>query len=752
LPELRTALREGAADSWGHVQETTARADDEGVPAAIGRLPYFPALDGLRTLALGAVLLDHAGVAVVVGGHFGVTVFFVLSGFLVTALLLQEREGSGRIDVLAFWGRRARRLVPASLVFFGLTLLYLIVRPGRAPTTVVGDGLAALTWVANWRFVLTNRSYGDLFADPTPFAHVWSLAVEEQFYLVLPVAASLLLGRSARHALTRRLGVALTLVIAASTALLWSTYEPGHDPLRPYYGTDTRIAELAIGALLAVLLVRRGRLRTLSRTARAWTSFAAAPALAVVIACTLQLTTQDAGTYRGGLTAVAVATAVIVVACTDRTTWIARLLSLRPLPQLGRVSYGAYLFHWPLFLWVDERSMGYGGNKLLAVRLVLTWTLAFVSFQLVERPIRSVSIPRGLGPLAWANASIAVASVLVVVVSVAVPTDGRSSLFASGTTFDAPPLPEAPKAPAVVAPPVAPRPSSVAPSRATAAPAAEGAEALGGSAGREPARPAATPRSPAGPQSPPPAPTAASTTTTTQPADTLLRVAVVGDSLAYNLAEALARTSRSDILVYNLSVGGCPISRGGTRRFPDGTEFTIAAHCRWWDQPQNERTENLRAFDADIVLVEDALNEVVDRKLPDWPDYRAPGDPRLDAWLLNEYQAAAKVFSERGATVVFADAPCADWDRMDHWRSLTDGDRRVAALNRVYDNVVAATTKVAHLYERICPDHQFQDEVEGDEKGRPDGLHLSDLAADRLAERWLGPLLREVQRSRPPDL
>jgi hypothetical protein len=170
--------------------------------------------------------------------------------------------------------------------------------------------------------------------------------------------------------------------------------------------------------------------------------------------------------------------------------------------------------------------------------------------------------------------------------------------------------------------------------------------------------------------------------------------------------------------------------------------------CGWWDQPGDERRENLLDFRPDIVLVEDALNEVVDRKLPEWPDYRTVGDPRFDAWLLIEYRAAAEVFSSTGATVVFADAPCADWTRLEHWRSLPDPERRVAALNRIYDSVVAATTKVAKLFDRLCPGGKFTDTIEGVSNARPDGFHLVDEACFRLAERWLAPYVREVAASR----
>src|SRR5207237_554156 len=149
------------------------------------RLGYMPGLDGLRALALIAVILFHSGFRWAKGGFLGVTTFFVLSGFLITSLLLVERHGTGRLDLRAFWARRVRRLAPALLVLVGVVAVLLVVAPPRSSSGVIGDGIAALGWVANWRFVFSHHSYAALFSQPSPFDHTWSLAIEEQFYLVV---------------------------------------------------------------------------------------------------------------------------------------------------------------------------------------------------------------------------------------------------------------------------------------------------------------------------------------------------------------------------------------------------------------------------------------------------------------------------------------------------------------------------------------------------------------------------------------
>ena len=660
---------------------TTAPTHDrDEVAAADGRLPYLPALDGLRTWALLAVLLDHAGVPAVVGGHFGVTVFFVLSGFLITALLLQEHARSGRIDLTAFWSRRARRLVPATLVFFVLTVLYLIYLATAYPSTIVGDGIASLTWVANWRFVSSGRSYGDLFVDPTPFAHLWSLAVEEQFYLVLPILLVLLLG-SRRLARPGRIALVLGGIVVASSALMWLTYTPESGPVRQYYGTDTRVAELAVGALVAAILVHGTGLRSMPGRVRSLVSIAGAVAILGIVGAMLTLSTTSHLTYRGGLLVVALLAALVVVACTAHDSLPARVLSRWPLPQLGKATYGAYLFHWPVVLATASMPDTVGR---LALRIVATWALALASYALVERPIRTAAFPPFVGGIVWIGASASAAALLVVVTTFATPRELLSPIEVALGPAE-PPYRGSRPAIDLVAPGAVDQP---------------------------------------------------------------LRVAVVGDSLAQNLAEALHRwaAQQGDVLVYDLSLPGCTIGRGGSRRYADGAPATTNDVCLWWEDPMNKRSVYLQQFDPDVVLIQDALNNVPDRMPRGWTDFRTVGDRRLDRWLVAEYRAAANVFAANGAAVVLADAVCADWTQLEHWQGIPDLDQRVHALNRVYRSLGPAIT-IAPLAEQVCREGTFVSTVEGVEGARPDGFHLAPAAADRLVARWLGPLLWDVERT-----
>jgi peptidoglycan/LPS O-acetylase OafA/YrhL len=211
------------------------------------RLPHVPGLNGLRGLAVAAVLLFHAGLSWIPGGQLGVTVFFTISGFLITSLLLLEKHRTGAIALRAFWGRRARRLVPAMLVCFALVAVVVRLSTTPASEGIGWDAVAAATWTANWRFVLHHQQYADLFSLPSPFQHFWSLAVEEQFYVFFPLLAVAVLGRRGTRLRSGRLAVLLTALVAASTWQAVRLYDAGQGLGHAYYGTDARMAEILVG-------------------------------------------------------------------------------------------------------------------------------------------------------------------------------------------------------------------------------------------------------------------------------------------------------------------------------------------------------------------------------------------------------------------------------------------------------------------------------------------------------------------------
>ena len=359
------------------------------------RLPRTLALDGVRGLAVAAVVLYHAAPRGLVGGHLGVTLFFALSGFLITSLLLSEHAHTGGIDLRGFWARRAKRLVPALPVALLLVAAVATWTPNPA-SHLLQDAIATMTWSANWWFLTSGQSYADLFHDPSPLQHTWSLAVEEQYYVLFPLLV-LLLVRRGRAVLG--LGLAALVVLSLGTGAWLSLHGAGSTRL--HYGTDVRVAEILVGALLAAALQQGQGWRRLPAPV--------APVLGVGSAAFLVwsvLTVHDDSRYvqRGGWALTALAGCGLLTAAVQ-PGFVARTLSTWPLVRLGEQSYGAYLFHWPLFLLITKDSTGVDGGLLLLTRLTAVLLLAEASLRVVELPVRlsRLSLAGGLGSWAFAG-------------------------------------------------------------------------------------------------------------------------------------------------------------------------------------------------------------------------------------------------------------------------------------------------------------------------------------------------------------
>jgi len=304
-------------------------------------LTYQPALDGVRALAVAAVLAFHGGVAALAGGFLGVDAFFVLSGFLITSLLLAERARTGRIDLLAFWGRRARRLLPALLLL--VAVVALVARwtmPREELSALRWDALAAVAYVANWRMADRDGDYFAATGTPSPLQHTWSLGIEEQFYLLWPMivlGVLALAGRRWRGPLL----AACVIGAAGSWALGAALYRPDAVD-RVYYRTDTRAVALLVGCGLAVALSGREAVR--SRVRRL--VIAALATVGAGMTAVLWATADggDEWLFDTGLWVAAVAVAAVIAhVVISPTSAIARLLAVPPLIWLGRISYGVYL-------------------------------------------------------------------------------------------------------------------------------------------------------------------------------------------------------------------------------------------------------------------------------------------------------------------------------------------------------------------------------------------------------------------------
>ncbi|MGH7685233.1 MAG: acyltransferase family protein, partial [Candidatus Dormibacteria bacterium] len=388
------------------------------------RARYMPGLDGLRAVAVLAVIAYHLNLTWAPGGLLGVGVFFVLSGYLITNLLLAERERTGTIALGEFWRRRARRLFPALWVMLGVVILWAALgEPSRLPM-LRGDVVAALLYYSNWWYAVSHVAYFASFGPPSPLGHLWSLAVEEQFYLVWPlllaVGAYVLARRPKpvvplvlrmRPALGLRPLLPVTLIVlaaAASAALMALMWSPGHDPDRVYYGTDTRAFELLLGAALAFVWPSRRLVRPLRGGQRATLDVLGFTGLAVIAVLIVVTDQYHWFIYRGGFLLLSVATVAVIAAASHPATLTRRVLGVAPLRWLGVRSYGVYLWHFPVIVLTTPLVDTTGPHVIRGlIQVGATVLIAAVSWRYVEQPIRLHGFGVLLMPLRSARFAIA---------------------------------------------------------------------------------------------------------------------------------------------------------------------------------------------------------------------------------------------------------------------------------------------------------------------------------------------------------
>ncbi|MCX6510349.1 MAG: acyltransferase family protein [Actinobacteria bacterium] len=344
-------------------------------------IPHLPGLDGVRGLAVIGVLLFHGGFVWAKGGFLGVSTFFTLSGFLITNLLVREFEGSSSLNLVRFWGRRLRRLMPAALAAIALIGLvwWRIGTPEQLASLRI-DMLASLGYVANWRLWTSGISYGSLFSQPTPFQHFWSLAIEEQFYLVFPLVVLACMRIGGRRLLT----VVCAVGAVASITLMWLQRS---DFDRIYYGTDTRVAELLFGVLLALWWSRRDRnTNKRSSSQPVWDAVGVA-ALIGILAAWYTINEMSPKLALGGLPIYAALSTLLIYTAT-RPGLVSRLFSNSALRWAGLLSYGLYLYHWPIFLVLSQDRTGLSTAPLFVLRMAVTLGLSLLSYFFLEMPIR----------------------------------------------------------------------------------------------------------------------------------------------------------------------------------------------------------------------------------------------------------------------------------------------------------------------------------------------------------------------------
>ena len=355
---------------------------------------YMPGLDGLRALAVLAVIAYHEQLGWAPGGLLGVGVFFTLSGYLITDLLLGQWARSGGLNLGDFWLRRARRLLPALFVMLAVVTAWItVVSPGRL-ASLRGAVAGAATYSSNWYYIYTHNSYFARFAPPGPFDHLWSLAVEEQFYLVWPwvVLAGVYFLRGRKPGAVRWLALPTLALAAASAVAMLMLYHPGFDPTRIYEGSDTRACGLLVGAALAMVWPSRRTARTALWT-RVVLDGAGLAGLAVIGLMIWRVGQYSAFTYQGGLVLLSVATAGVVAAVACPGTLVGVALGWKPLRWIGVRSYGIYLWHYPVIILTSPANSAEDLPRA-GLQVAASIGIAALSWHFVEEPIRRGALDR----------------------------------------------------------------------------------------------------------------------------------------------------------------------------------------------------------------------------------------------------------------------------------------------------------------------------------------------------------------------
>src|ERR1700722_11498530 len=367
---------------------------------------YLPGLDGLRALAVLAVVAYHLGLSWVPGGLLGVGVFFTLSGYLITDLLLGQHAQTGSLQLTDFWLRRARRLLPALFVMLAVVVAWVALLDRSQLAGLRGAVAAAATYVSNWYLIAEHTSYFARFGPPSPLGHLWSLAVEEQFYLIWPfvLLVLLFLARPRRHAGARAAGgtgsgrryvlAVVTLLLAAASAVAMAAlYHPGYDPTRVYDGTDTRAFALLLGAALAFVWPTRQPRREVGAVSRWCLDGVGLLGLLVIGALIWRTTEYSAFLYRGGLVVLSLATVLVLAAVAAPAGRLGAVLGAAPLRWIGVRSYGIYLWHFPIIA-LTTPADGHDPAPRAALQVAATIAVAALSWHFVEEPIRHGALGR----------------------------------------------------------------------------------------------------------------------------------------------------------------------------------------------------------------------------------------------------------------------------------------------------------------------------------------------------------------------
>jgi peptidoglycan/LPS O-acetylase OafA/YrhL/lysophospholipase L1-like esterase len=656
-----------------------------GMPPGLG---YVAGLDGLRSLALLAVMAFHHGFPAAPGGYLGVSSFFTLSGFLITSRATAEHRRTGALSWRGFWERRVRRLLPAALVTLTAVLaLQAWWAVGSGPR-FRGDALGAVAYAANWRQASAPGGYAAVFSTPSPLVHFWSLAVEEQFYVLFPIVfagATAVLG-----ARSRRRAVLFGAAALASFAAAWVSADRAGSSGVTYYGTHTRAGELLVGVALACALAdgRRHRVGAGRPVGRAGTAVAGATALAGLAVLWSRVAIGDERLFHGVTLLNAALTAAVIWA-TVASRPFDRALGIAPLRAVGRISYGAYLFHWPLFLVLTADRTGVDGRALFGLRTAVTLGAAALSYAVVEAPFRfRLPMPR---PRLAALAACGTAAVVALAVGLPQHRAPYADLASASSALS------------------------------TAAPALGPEAGTGGGAG-----PITNVRM-VGAVSPEDGPPDAGT------------VLLAGDSVAWSLLAGFVGWNRDNgdrtLQVDSHTAFGCPAGGAGTTRVV--IEQATFPDCAPWHA---ELAQAIDRSSPDVIVLAMGLADLGGRPLDG--QWRLPGDPAHDRWLLGRLDALATTMEQQGVPVVWLTFPhirlVDTGDPTRPWSDIPVNDpARVDRFNQLLRETVARHPGIELLdlaaWVDTWPNGSF------DPHDR-DGVHFSFAGSEKVAA-WLAPQL-----------
>ena len=662
---------------------------------------HQPALDGVRSVSVMLVLLFHAGFGWMTGGYVGVSVFFTLSGYLITSLLLTEFDATGSIDRGAFFARRLRRLLPASLLALGAIASVRLLGGFSDVANFRQDLVSAVAHIFNWARIAGDTSYSDAFnvsaSLTSPVEHYWSLAIEEQFYLVWPFVM-IALARRARRRVAPRLVVAFLVASALAPIAAWLM-----GPDAAYWSTLTRLPELLAGAALAAVMLRRRLPAAVAKLT--------GPSLALIVAAAVFFPSSSGPAYSGLMGVFALASVGLIVGLQGPST-LRTLLSSAPLVGLGKISYGVYLFHWPIFVWMRQRGWELDTVWGFTVAFVAVVAASLASLALIERRFR---IRR---PDAARTVMVACGLMLAAAIVVSILPFSRGFLEPDQAA-----LSSASASSVVSSEPLVPVESiaSSSPRRPSVAAFDHELRVLNG----------AVPVSDL---------TEAGRITTDvglPPAGSRpVRVVVAGDSTAFYVGQALAQwtVEHPDHTTVDLvTCDGCGFILDGTVTSWPSEAFLTASIAMVGER----LPETVSTVQPDVVVLMSTMSDMANRRWNDAEGVLTPLDDVFRQRMALHYQAVTDSLLEQGVGhVVWVKPPVPIWPGdAEELREVERWD----VMNEVIDELLQPGVTA------LDADTWMNDADRADDLDfRSDGTHLTESGAYEMVDRWLAPRLVEV--------